>query len=348
MATMTNMTNITNMANMTNITNMANMTNITDMSCVMSMTDMQNVENVVRALATFNTVFTIVPVVLHSIGIHLLRNVSSLCPIETLYLIHMSIAELVFCFWDAVLIVSHAFAPDSDFYSYNQFLSHGNGFAWCFILIALTIDRFFRVFLNIKYDVYITKRKSEVILVLCHLIGFSIILLLLVLPVSFKAKQELVNIYLTTGIGALVFFVFFYVYLYILGKIKAVQRRNSLQNPIARNRKSHILPFLIVLFFFLFFMIPTAVAWTIKMYIRNIGCFDGLIYQIESTFYIIGLIMDAFLYIFLHKSLKQKFIRMINNGLVANNKTNIYMENCQSKARTARRDTSYHNSIHSQ
>ena len=99
-----------------------------------------------------NTVVSLCPILIHMTGIYLLRQINSLEPTQKLYLIHMSAVEILFAFFQDVLLNLKTFAEDDTWFQYTSFASHIVGFWWCNIMIMLTVDRFLHVYLNIKYE----------------------------------------------------------------------------------------------------------------------------------------------------------------------------------------------------
>ena len=115
--------------------------------------------------------------ILHITTIHFLRQSSSTeTPQKTLLLHFCSLEVAVLLMSQVKLYFSFV---DTATNAYIMMLTFGAGWPWVHLLVVLTIDRFLRVYLNIKYDVHVTEQRKTTVISCCYLSGILILVFIL-------------------------------------------------------------------------------------------------------------------------------------------------------------------------
>ena len=81
----------------------------------------------------------------------------------------MSIMELTYEFVSIALACTKFYSPHV--YPYILILAYALTIAWVNILIALTVDRFAEIRLNIKYSQYVSRKVTNVVIVVSYASG---------------------------------------------------------------------------------------------------------------------------------------------------------------------------------
>ena len=267
----------------------------------------------VLLLDVINTLLSIFPIILHVIGIYLLRQLNSLQCNQKLYLIHISIIEILYCIIQCILLNLKVFLTDVIYFQYTSFISHAVGFSWSNVLIMLTFDRFLHVYLNIKYQLYVTKKITKLIILFSYLLGICVVAILMLIKINLREKVELLRIYVYSTYGVLFISVFAVAYIYIYSKVRAARSSRRVQSTNHHQQSQHsasFVPFWIMFTFILFIVIPNAVSVAL-LHIFKVNQYDDIMYQVISLFWIIDFTTDALIYILFHESIKTKFLRLI-------------------------------------
>ena len=269
---------------------------------------------IILALTVINTLLSIFPIIFHVIGIYLLKQPNQLEDNQKLYLIHMSIIEIMFSIIQFILLNLKVFLTDVIYFQYTSFISHAVGFSWSNVLIMLTFDRFLHVYLNIKYQLYVTKKITKLIILFSYLLGICfVVAILLCVNITFHDKRHILRVYLYPIYAVFLIAVFAFTYIYIYWRIRVgratdrVQSRNHRQQ--SQQHKSSFVPFWILVTFILFIVVPSA-SYVLVEHIFQVRHFESYMYQIVSTFWIVGFTSDALIYILFHQSIKKRFLRL--------------------------------------
>lgn len=273
----------------------------------------------ILVLTIINSLLTVVPIVLHGIGIHLLRNSTSQVIFQKHYLMHMSVVEVVFAFIQLLLIIWKVIIKD--WFRYASMVSLAIGFIWSNILIMLTIDRFLQVHLNIRYSLVVTKRKTKFILLSCYILGVLITVIAIILDPDEKIR--ILRAYCHTFYAALMVVCFIATYSYIYWRMKmnrTSHRVQSTNHPInQRVSRASFAPFWILLTYFFLILVPNGFN-TIMISILGMNLNEDLLYQIVSLLWTLDFAIDALIYILLNEALKPNFFRMFGKS------SNVYLD----------------------
>ena len=151
-------------------------------------------------LSTSLTIFSGFAILLHVLGLYLLHKPNSLEVNQKLYLIQMSILEILLIVCQNITIYLKIFVKNTVFHEYASLVSYAVGLSWNNVLIMLTFDRFLQVYLNIKYVLYITERKTKIIIFFCYLVGICFGLLLIVLNVIIYSGAGIMHSYILPNV----------------------------------------------------------------------------------------------------------------------------------------------------
>lgn len=209
---------------------------------------------VMAILLILLVILSITSIGLHCLGIHLLRSTPSIHPNEKIILINLSITEITHVFvsdsYQLFLLFSSTEMP----VRYTRICVYVTGFAWVYIMVSLTLDRFLQVFLNIKYDIHVTQKKIKATMLASYVISVTLAMVFFVLEVQSGRGYKIVTLIVHPFHGAICLLTFALAYIYIYFKIRS-NRRSSNQNPI-RTRKGLFLPFWIVLTYLILIVLP--------------------------------------------------------------------------------------------
>ena len=194
-----------------------------------------------------------------------------------------------------------------------------------FIMIYITLDRFFAIYLNIKYGVYWSPLKTKRLIFVTSLV--CIIASMIVSVTWFQMQWSvttLVYVYLYPPFMVVFVVCAVITYSYIVIKIIANQKReDKLRKQVTRNdkklspeiqRKSKFtifVPTIIILTFILFMVIPNFIHMTNKIIAR----LPTYLVDINWILFPLGFISDAAVYIFSANVLRhifKKYIRKRN------------------------------------
>ena len=195
--------------------------------------------------------------------------------------------------------------------------SNGIGFAWCHIMIILTIDRFLHIHLNIKYNLYVTPQRTKLVLCVNYTIAVAHVAVLLIVDLPLPEKLHILYIYMYSVYALLYGVVLVSTYTYIYLKIRANREANRrttahIEQSSTRN-KSTFVPVWICGTFALFVVIPS-VTEVVLVQIVQVEWISEYAYQLNATCWYIGFITDLLIYVLLHECVKNKFCTMIRRG----------------------------------
>lgn len=244
---------------------------------------------------------------LHCLGLFLLsaqikKDRSHQVPI----MMNLSVAEIFMSVFDVTYNVMTRENVDTNIRIYVYTVQCTCFVISCFlILTVLTLDRFFEVYLNLKYPIYFTKNVVRCCLAGCWCIGFSLGTTLCIVRYVYGINTLDVIYRVLFPLFEIIFFacaVMTYAYIYS-------KYRLLLHNPVGNNNGSEafgkpkfFVPTLIIFTFFLFAIIPDQLHLFL-FYIYKIG--SDLVLSIILTLYVIGFICDAVIYIFFQRTTRE-------------------------------------------
>lgn len=244
---------------------------------------------------------------LHCLGIFLLshqikKDRSHQVPI----MMNLSVAEIFMSIFDFTYNVMTRENFNNNIRTYVYTIQCTCFVISCFlILTVLTLDRFFEVYLNLKYPIYFTKGVVRICLAGCWAIGFSLGMALCVARYLYGTNTLDVIYRVLFPLFEIIFFtVAVMTYTYIYSKYRLL-----LRNPVGNRNRSNafgkpkfFVPTLIIFTFFFFAIIPDQLHLFL-FYIYDIG--SKLLLNIILTLYVIGFICDAVIYIFFQRTTRQ-------------------------------------------
>ena len=208
-----------------------------------------------------------------------------------------------------IIVKTNVHVPGSVFDKYSLFVCSVAGLVWCHVFIMLTVDRFLRVYLNIKYPIYVTEKRVKVVIFLSYFLGICYLILLSLVGSSYW-KEKIWYSYVSPIYMTILILVFLFTNLYIYLKIRA--GRSSLQGQPTNQRQNIaiIAPFLIVATFFVLIVIPNGVLLALGQ-TSKLAYDNPYALQISSLLLFINFTVDALIYILIHNSIRNKFFRFI-------------------------------------
>lgn len=267
--------------------------------------------------------FCVISISLHGIGIFLLTSLKTRRN-QDVIILNLSIAELIMsCCEMAQNILHHVYPVSSLAVSYLT-VAQCTLFVFTsfLIMIVLTLDRFLETFLNLKYVCYINKTTTRRCLFVCWLSGWTCGSVLL--PLRYYHDKNIATVIfkyifpITEGIFLITAAA---CYSYIYAKFRKLnyqpfQGKPEFYGHQARTKyrkKKFFPPFLIMISFVLFVVLPD-IANLLLFYVFKNGI--TLHSNILSTFYVLGFICDAVIYVFLQKHVRKQFYRIFRMKIV--------------------------------
>lgn len=281
----------------------------------------------------------VIPLVLHSIGIVLLLTKSSnVSRSQTILMINLSLSAICLSATSAAhAVLEYYYAHQNIMYQHFVICSMVSCLPYYAVMYILTLDRLAEVYLNIRYPLYWSARKTKY----CMIILWSITLCLLFSLFAYIRIERLNGLTKVEDFsyaygfpfGDLLFLaIAFVTYIYIIRKIRqkkkitarisistentAVQRENCRKSPHQKKETSlHLLlPFMLVTTFVIFMQIPDLIYFLVR--INVIANSDALTITLDII-YSIGYSSDAFIYVllstsfrsYIHKKCRRLFTR---------------------------------------
>jgi 7 transmembrane receptor (rhodopsin family). len=257
-----------------------------------------------------------IPTVLHLLSVYVLHLAkhTNLQESQRFYFINLSLSEFLICFLGIWKRISKIYGW-SDEKTYIRFFQAGIAtFVYYFVMIALTIDRFFEIFLNIRYHLFFTPSKTKLV---SGIIWFTSVCFTVMLCVTNTINPDVPNEILTYFyfvFGIVCVAVSLFTYSYILKKIYTnkvgkVIPRESTDEAVSRAKhrkrmiQSMYLPILLMITFVIFIVIPEIIYFVYDL--QKLKMSDGVSTAL-TTSYFLAYTLDVFMYI-----LGSKYIRVV-------------------------------------
>lgn len=286
----------------------------------------------------------IIPLTLHCIGIVLLLTKSSnVSGSQTIFMINLSVSEISLSITGALAIGFYELYGGGNFaYQLSTIGFLSSAFTYYPIMYILTLDRLAEVYLNLRYQLYWSAKKTKVSMILVWLISATMFLSFLVYIRTDQTNgcANLVDVayeYVYPLANFLYIIIALLTYIYIVRKIRQKRKiqasisisiasgaekvsapkssnnsRTSTQRKKARSFHL-LLPSLLILTFVFFIAIPDLVAFL--AYLNIINHSFSLTVTI-NVMYSIGLASDALIYVLLSTScknyLRRKYRKFFN------------------------------------
>ncbi|XP_057303557.1 uncharacterized protein LOC130640955 isoform X1 [Hydractinia symbiolongicarpus] len=262
-----------------------------------------------------------IAITLHCLGIYLLICLKHKRRNQDTVILNLSIAEIAMSLFDLTQnILSRGNSVTSTNIRYLTIAQCSFFVLPSFlIMILLTLDRFFEVYLNLQYFIYFNKKKTRILLALCWLTGLVCGIVLLSLKKFYEDTSTIIYKYIFPVTEGVFFVVAVVTYTYLYKKFRLVRRHPSTES-VNRSTKAtapksglrgrnFFAPLLIIATFLIFVMVPD-VTNLILFYILETG--TNLHSNILLLFYAIGFTCDALIYIFLQKHIRDILMLKLN------------------------------------
>jgi len=280
------------------------------------------------------TFLYLIPVILHVIGLYLLYATrrTYFNHTQRLYLIALSTTELFMGTMKIVQRVCYIAGAERVGFYFWMVQTSGGFLFYTLTMILMTFDRFLEVFLNLRYSLICTKRRT----------GFTLLVTLL-LSIIFAAStcgsysdynttHSVMVLYFwpTTEITFIIVAVFTYSYLfakirtnrYQLKQLvkqlprmrsetdKAVNRRRNLQYI----KKRFYLPSLLIATFVLFWFFPDLVEFFFLLRGIDVTSLESLVINLG---YVLAMATDALIYVFLSAPVRRHLLKYIGHRRIS-------------------------------
>ena len=239
-------------------------------------------------------IFAILPIILHTLAIWFLLKTNHSSSIEqNVELLSLSMSIVVFCSISIVRVSIDIESPGHTklIYGFNV----ASAIPFYSAMILLTLQRFFAIWLHLRYESsWVFLKRTH--MVVAFLLGSVLYFLTVLIVYFFGIGKTMFLYYLPLAIlafcpsGTNIVFISVYIYIYIKFKRANQGTRNSLY----RNQKSKIFaPFLICLSFFLFGTLP--------------HFFQSLVNDFRYAFmwFYVDAVISSFVYIFNENALNR-------------------------------------------
>ena len=263
-----------------------------------------------------------IPMTLHLFSIYILyiAQGSHFKDNQRYFFINLSFSEFLICFVGIVKRICKIYQW-KDGATYVRFIQAGIAtFVYYFTMILLTFDRFWEIFLNLRYPVYFSPKKTQI--AIATIWGFSICFTML-LCIMNTINPDVPNAILTYFyfiFGVLCIGVSAATYAYIAQKIyynkinedKQISAITAADCTISNAKKRKILlqslylPVLLLVTFLLFVIIPEIVYFYYDL--NNLQMSDHL-YMLLTVSYFIAYMSDVFIYILGSKYIRRTILR---------------------------------------
>ena len=236
--------------------------------------------------------------------------------------ISLSITELSYCLISIAYLWCKEYGVENSIRKYiTIFRATAVLLMYYFIMIYITLDRFFTVHLNIKYEVYWSPLKTKRLIFFTSLVCIAVSLLVSVTWFQMHWNvTTFVNIYLYPPFMVVFIICAVITYSYIVKKIIANRKREDrLMKQMTKNHKklspqiqqkpksAIFVPTIVIVTFILFMVIPNFI-YTID---KNISKLPVHMVDINCVLFPLGFIVDAVVYIFSVKTLRNIFNKHI-------------------------------------
>ena len=302
---------------------------------------------------------------IHMIGFYLLYKSyrSSLCGSQRLYLMNFSITEIFLCLFDVIKRICQLI-NENNIQNYILIIQWtGLSLGYYLAMILLTMDRFLKFMLDIKYVTVWTRQRTKLSIIVSWIICLiTVIFCLYYIPKDHVIISRLATLYFfsTFDFTFVILAVLSYGSLFkTLHHVKLRQRRLSMpviRSPSTLSSKTNLLrrksiaavavkkirektafnvlfiPTWIIITFLLFIMLPDQIYFYCFLLEKDIGHLGDIII---SFTYSLGFISDALIYIFLSQPVRKTLMRLIRRQLHGRRETNF--PNDESKSSCNRR-----------
>lgn len=271
------------------------------------------------------TILGIIPIMLHTVGIYLLLKTSSVQWNQKIYLLNLSVLEVVFELLQHLRLFLLVYSDKSTHILVSIFTFSAVIVTLANLIIMLTIDRLLEVYLNIKYKIYVTKTRTRCFIIACYGVGAVCFAFFAYLKYNNRKNcTKIHRLYFFPVYAALIIIILATTYIYIYNKIRIakkgyrVQSRNA-QSQISeqrQNRRILFTPFLIVGSFIMFVVIPETTHLVMyynrhRPHAHGTGQYELVSDQVLRICFDVACTSDALIYILLNEPIRKSLVRHI-------------------------------------
>ena len=187
------------------------------------------------------SLFGVCVITVHTFALYLLRRTPPLRSNHKLYLYHISVLEISLTGVSlGTLFLNILTNKDKKMEDYGFICVGVLAMPWTLVIMAFTLDRFLQVYLSLKYHTYVTKRRQNIVIAFCYLIGaleLGVVIVVKNVSASSGSYSELIRSYLyqVNGIALLLVDLIVFSYIY-WQRNKLMQKRTNLHS-LFMNRK---------------------------------------------------------------------------------------------------------------
>ena len=276
-------------------------------------------------------IICIVNVVVHMIGLYCLICLrrSAMNGSQRLFLLHLSLSELCLSLLEMMkrFIYITINSNDNIVMEYIKIIQFSSAaMVYYFIMIYMTTDRFFAIYLNVKYKLYWSEHKARRLLISTWLV-FFILAIVISLLYNYKSidYNKLFYIYTWPITEAVFLIVAFGTYGYVIHKVHKRNKTSSVyrtSSPPSRNNNTitgisqhnnsiimqpaFYLPTLLISSFVLLQVAPDL---TVLFVIFSGGTVSEGVHTGVFITYMLSILLDAVIYILLSPYVKQMLIK---------------------------------------
>ena len=240
---------------------------------------------------------------LHIFGIYLLSTDSSLRCKQKFFILNLSIWN-IFLAVKSVINFICLLTGMKETLDHIFFFGQGLNAPFYSIMVALTLERFLEVYLNIHYKNSLFEKNKEWICITSWCLGLGIFVYLSIYyhSVQFDIRlNKSVNRIVQLSLSFVVITEFCFVYGYIFVKLRNGRQRTESRATRTRNQRIFV-PFFVVLSYIFFVAVPDFIL-----------VFYNILEKYAILFYRINVIFDALIYLFMQPTLRRKLFKKTRN-----------------------------------
>ena len=257
------------------------------------------------------SILSFLGIILHVFGIYLLRKVKRRNNNHNILITNLSIAEiLLMLFFTTFRTIKYY---DKGFYigiAISLSIYAWISIAFHLSMILISFDRFLCSLLHVKYDYYITSKRVKKVIFAIWVISFF----LMIIPYMFRIHcfNGICYYHLPLLLGGVFIIVSICAYGSIVHVIlrgrKEFVHQTKAKRSIKRNLKMYTVPCSIIASFVIFYQIPLLVQ---MVAIKSHFNFSELTINLVHSCYMVGYLVDPFIYIFLDGKVRKVAISTI-------------------------------------
>ena len=251
---------------------------------------------------------------------------------QRMFLLHLSLSESFLTFIEMgkriiYIITNSEHTMVTEYMTVVQFSSAA--MVYLLIMIYLTVDRFFELYLNIRYPVYWSEKKTKRLLMVTWIV-FVVLMLILSLLYNYQSidYKWLFYIYIWPITEAVFLAIAFLTYGYIIRKLYisnkstnafrasihrlSINNNNAIAAPVPSQpnltKSAFYLPTLLILTFVLLQVVPDLTILFVVLSGNVVP--DHVLTGVFMT-YMVSILLDAIIYIFLSPYVNEMFIKKL-------------------------------------